>query len=69
VGRPAVRVALALVVIAAAVTEYAQSWFVGRYPDVTDVAFHALGGVLGVWFSHRGTELFEEARTRAVTAP
>ena len=69
VDRPAVRVALTLVVVAAATTEYAQSWFVGRYPDVTDIAFHALGGVLGVWFSHRGTELFEEARTRAVTAP
>ncbi len=45
--RQAVRTALALVVIAAAGIEYAQSWFVGRYPDVTDVAFSAFGGVLG----------------------
>ena len=65
----AVRAALTMVVVAAAGIEYAQSWFVGRYPDVTDVAFHALGAVLGVWFSQRGAELFEDARRRGVTSP
>ena len=62
----AVRAALLLVVVAAAGIEYAQSWFVGRYPDVTDVAFSALGGVLGSWFGGRGAQLFERARASAV---
>jgi VanZ family protein len=62
----AVRAALALVIVAAAGIEYAQSWFVGRYPDVTDAAFSAFGGVLGTWFGGRGAELFEQARASAV---
>lgn len=62
----AVRVALALMVVAAAGIEYSQSWFVGRYPDITDVAFSTLGGVLGKWFSGRGAEVFEAARTAAL---
>lgn len=60
-----VRAALLLVVVGAAGIEYAQSWFVGRHPDVTDVAFSALGGVLGSWFGGRGAELFEKARGSA----
>ncbi len=62
----AVRTGLALVVIAAAGIEYGQSWFVGRYPDVTDVAFSAFGGVLGSWFGGRGAQHFESARASAV---
>jgi glycopeptide antibiotics resistance protein len=61
----AVRAALALVFVAAAGIEYAQSWAVGRHPDITDVAFSAFGGVLGAWFSGRGAELFERARAAA----
>jgi VanZ family protein len=64
-NQQAVRAALLLVVVAAAGIEYAQSWFVGRYPDITDVAFSALGGVLGSWFGGRGAELFDKARTSA----
>ena len=65
-NQQAVRAALLLVVVAAVGIEYAQSWFVGRYPDVTDVAFSALGGVLGSWFGGRGAQLFERARASAV---
>ena len=64
--QPVVRVALVLVVVAAAGIEYAQSWFVGRYPDITDVAFSAFGGALGSWFGGRGAQLFERARASAV---
>ena len=70
-GGPAGRAGgAALVVVAAAGTEYAQSWFVGRYPDVTDMAFHALGGVLGVLVQPPGRRALRGSPgTRAVTAP
>ncbi len=45
--------------------EYLQSWVVGRYADVTDVAFSGLGCALGAWFSVRGAEQFERARISA----
>ena len=52
--------------LAAAIgVEYGQSWFVDRYPDVTDVAVSALGGGVGAWFGGRGAEMFESALASA----
>lgn len=62
----AMRAAVLMALGSAIVIEYGQSWFVGRYPDVTDVAFSALGGGLGAWFSGRGADLFERTRAAAV---
>ena len=67
-GRSVVTTALAIAAAGAVGTEYAQSWFVGRHADITDVAFSALGGVLGAWFGSRGAEMFESARASAVAA-
>lgn len=43
--------------------EYLQSWVIGRYADVTDVACSGLGAALGVWLATRGAAAFERART------
>jgi len=61
----AMKAAALMALGAAIVIEYGQSWFVGRYADVTDVAFSALGGGLGAWFSGRGADLFEKTRASA----
>jgi glycopeptide antibiotics resistance protein len=59
-----------LVTSAAAVgTEYGQSWFAGRHADVTDVAFFALGGVLGAWLGGHGARNFERARSAGMLSP
>jgi VanZ family protein len=60
------RVVVPAVLVASVVIEYAQSWFIGRYADVTDVAFSVAGGLLGVWAGRQGAELFDKARRSAV---
>jgi glycopeptide antibiotics resistance protein len=62
-GRSVVTIALVIASAAAVGIEYGQSWFAGRYPDITDVAFSALGGGLGAWFGGAGAEIFENARS------
>jgi VanZ family protein len=61
VSTGAARVALAVVLVTVAIAapvEYFQGWIVGRYPDVTDVAFSVVGGLLGAWAGGRGAALF-----------
>lgn len=67
-GRSVVATVLLLASAAAVGIEYGQSWFAGRYPDITDVAVSALGGALGAWFGGRGSEIFESARAPEVAA-
>lgn len=65
-GQPRTRTSLLVVpavTVASVVIEYAQSWFIGRYADLTDVAFSIVGGMLGVWVARQGAELFDRART------
>jgi glycopeptide antibiotics resistance protein len=59
-------VSAALVAVAAWGIEYGQSWFVGRHPDITDIAFSVVGGIVGAWLGGRGVELFGRARTATV---
>ncbi len=56
---------LVTVLLIASGIEYLQSWIVGRYADLTDVACSVLGGALGTWFSTRGADLFAAAREAA----
>jgi glycopeptide antibiotics resistance protein len=60
--------AVMIATVGAVSIEYGQSWFVGRYADITDVAFSLLGAGLGAWFGDRGTAIFETARASAVAA-
>jgi VanZ family protein len=62
-SRRTLRVVMPPVAVAAIAIEYAQSWFVGRHADITDVAFSIVGCVLGAWCGQRGADLFEHART------
>jgi glycopeptide antibiotics resistance protein len=70
-GQPRRRTSLLVVpavTVAAVAIEYAQSWFIGRYADITDVTFSVVGGVLGVWVAQQGAELFDRARTSGARA-
>ena len=58
--------ALVIAMAGAMGIEYGQSWFVGRFADITDVAFSVLGAGLGAWSGGRGAEIFESARASAV---
>jgi VanZ family protein len=70
-GRPrlAAAAALGVTLLVCAPIEYFQGWIVGRYPDITDVAFSFAGAWLGTVVSIRGAEAFErtlaDARDRA----
>ncbi len=41
-------VAIAATLVVAVPIEYGQGWFVGRYPDLTDIAVSVVGAVFGV---------------------
>jgi len=64
--RSTAMLALMTALLLATGIEYLQSWIVGRYADVTDVACSGFGCLLGAWFSTRGAELFEHARLTAL---
>lgn len=67
VSRRTSGIVLALLAALAIATgiEYLQSWVVGRYADVTDIACGGFGGALGAWFSVCGAPLFERTRLSA----
>jgi len=56
---------IALTLAIAVPVEYAQGWFVDRYPDVTDAALGVVAAIFGVLAGRYGASLFA-ARTRAV---
>ena len=56
---------VALTMAIAVPVEYAQGWFVGRYPDVTDVSLSVVGAIFGVLAGSYGASLFAE-RVRVV---
>lgn len=61
--RPTSALAAVTVAMVAVVVEYGQTWFAGRHPDITDVAFSVVGAVLGTWCGGPGAALFEEGRS------
>jgi glycopeptide antibiotics resistance protein len=66
--RAVVAAVIATAIIAIPV-EYAQGWFVGRYPDVTDVAI-SLGGVaLGLLAGDYGEKLFKRWISASAARP
>ena len=67
VGRRPMFVTLLTTLAAASLVEYGQSWFIGRHPDITDVAITGAGSVLGAWLGGQGSRLFDEARVAAAT--
>jgi VanZ family protein len=52
-------VSLGLTLAIAGVLEYAQGWFVGRYPDITDVGISVLGDMAGLLAAGYGASLFK----------
>lgn len=55
---------VALTLAIAGPVEYAQGWFVGRYPDVTDVALSVVSAILGVLAGGYGESLFRATGER-----